>query len=58
MPDKDGPEVCQLIRKLCSVKGVPQPYICCCSAYGESKVVRKAMDAGTDKFLSKPVEYW
>ena len=39
MPDKDGPETCQVIRRLCHEAGVKQPYICCCSAYGSSKVV-------------------
>ena len=53
MPDMDGPDVCQLIRTL--VPPENQPLICCCSAYGGPNFVQKAMNAGMNKFLCKPV---
>ena len=31
------------------------PFICCATAYGEAGYKRRAMDAGMNKFLTKPI---
>ena len=56
MPDKDGPQTVQEIRQLCEEKAVPAPYICCCTAYSEASFKRKAIDAGMNNFISKPID--
>ena len=33
------------------------PYICCCTAYGEAAYKRKALSAGMDDFLTKPISH-
>ena len=41
MPDWDGPQTACAIRALCNqtadVCSIPQPFICCCTAYTEEK---------------------
>ena len=53
----DGPEVAQEIRKIVEETegSVKQPYICCCSAYTESSFQVKAINAGMDNFIVKPI---
>ena len=53
----DGPEVAQEIRKIVEETegSVEQPYICCCSAYTESSFQVKAINAGMDDFIVKPI---
>lgn len=33
MPEMDGIEVCKEVRRIITEKNLPQPTICCCSAY-------------------------
>ena len=60
MPDLDGPQVAQRIRQFYYDNPLltkdQVPYICCCTAYREANFKKKAMQAGMDKFLTKPIE--
>ena len=55
MPDIDGPDVARLIRASLKEQQIEQPLICCCSAYSDDSFIKKAYDAGMDKYLIKPV---
>ena len=55
MPDLDGPQVAEKIRDMISKTGLSQPYICCCTAYVEAVFKQRALDAGMDHFLIKPI---
>ena len=55
MPDLDGPQVAKKIRDMISKAGLTQPYICCCTAYVEAVFEKRALDAGMDHFLVKPI---
>jgi two-component system sensor histidine kinase BarA len=61
MPEMDGPQVAIAIRNLFTnnplVTEKDSPYICCCTAYGEEAFKRKALSAGMDDFLQKPITY-
>lgn len=52
----DGPDVAVAIRALIDEAGLPQPYICCCSAYTSESYKRKALEAGMDNFVTKPLD--
>jgi len=53
MPDMDGIETAQRIKKLKNLKKTPN--ILMVSAYGREEVVNRAKEAGFDSFLIKPV---
>ena len=58
MPILDGPRATILIRNLLSDRGISredQPFICCISAYSEKNFQDKAIEAGMDYFLTKPI---
>ena len=55
MPHLDGPKTARLIRKMLAAKGLPQPYICCCTSYDEDSYCEVAYEAGMDKLMTKPV---
>ena len=55
MPDMDGPQVSIKIRKIISSTGLAEPFICCCTAYSENVYRDRAIEAGMDFFLSKPI---
>ena len=60
MPDIDGPEVARQIRIFLKKQSqseaeIPNPVICCCTAYTDSTFMRQAYLAGMNKFLTKPV---
>lgn len=60
MPDLNGPEVCEAIRKMVQeVEGamIAQPYITCITAYTEDAFYKRAMEAGMNNFLTKPISY-
>ena len=60
MPEMDGPNVAAEIRFIFqqnTLLGEDQiPYICCCTAYTETSFKQKAIAAGMDHFLIKPVK--
>ena len=56
MPDMDGPQVAMKITEMFVSKLLLQkPFICYCTSYSEAHFMRKAIEAGMDKFLTKPV---
>ena len=58
MPDMDGCEVTQAIRNIFDDEQgvtIPKPYICCVTSYNEAYFLRRAVTAGVDSFLTKPV---
>lgn len=55
MSDLDGPTVSLQVREMLSKHGMPQPHICCCSAYTEASFVDEALASGMNSFISKPV---
>lgn len=55
LPDINGPSVASSIKKLFSDAKIPTPYICCCSAHVDEQFKQKALRAGMDSFLSKPI---
>ena len=55
MPGKDGPQTSIAIRELCKGAGFDRPYICCVTAYSEAQYKRRALEAGMDKFMVKPL---
>ena len=61
MPEMDGPQVAVAIRSLFRtsilVTEIDTPYICCCTAYGEAAFKKKALSAGMDNFLTKPISH-
>lgn len=52
----DGPDVAREIRQMVSQADLPQPYICCCTAYTASSYSQQALDAGMNDCIKKPVE--
>ena len=60
MPEMDGPTIARKIRNICKNSVVlkerdKEPYICCSSAYEEAAFKGKALSAGMDHFLMKPI---
>ena len=59
MPGMDGPTVAKEIQKLYqeseTVTIDKVPYICCCTAYTSVEFKNKALEAGMDHFLTKPI---
>ena len=58
MPECNGPEATRQIRELLNERGVPkkdQPFICLLTAYVEKKFHIKAMEAGMDCSVPKPI---
>ena len=58
MPGIDGPSATQIIRKDLSMSGNytdRDPYICLITAYGEEKFHQKALDAGMNTTMVKPI---
>ena len=55
MPDMDGPQVSVKVREIISSTGLAEPFICCCTAYSEAVYKNRAIEAGMDYFLSKPI---
>ena len=62
MPEMDGPttaeEMWRLFRNSSIITNEKlQPYICCCTAYVDEEYKSKAIAAGMDYFLTKPISY-
>jgi len=61
MPEMEGPQVAMAIRNLFKTSIVlsegETPYICCCTAYDDAEFKRKALTAGMDDLLTKPISY-
>ena len=62
MPDINGPEICKAIQKMVQeieVVLITQPHIICCTAlaYSDEAFYRRAMEAGMDDFLTKPIVF-
>ena len=58
MPVIDGPTGSRMIRDLLSEAGIAeedQTFICCVTAYSETKFIQIAKAAGMDTYLVKPV---
>ena len=57
MPEMDGPAVARKIVKMFSgdVLQSELPFICCCSAYTRNDYKNKAIKAGMNHFLTKPI---
>ena len=60
MPIVDGPQVARQITKLFAESQAlsesgERPKIFCCSAYNSKDFKRQAIDAGMDKFFTKPI---
>ena len=61
MPFMDGPEVAtriiELIKESPHLSEEDVPFICCCSAYTDPSFKQRALDAGMNHFLNKPVSH-
>ena len=55
MPILDGLQTSVKIKKLCNKKGIDSPKIVCLTAYTEPQFRQKALDAGMDDFMTKPI---
>ena len=55
MPKVSGFEICRKLKKNPATRHIP---ICMVTALNEEGDVEKAVDAGTDDFLSKPINKW
>ena len=55
MPELDGPQLAVEIRKIMEENQLVRPIICCCTAYNDITYKEKAMEAGMNHFLTKPV---
>lgn len=51
----DGPDVARQIIRITEQAGLSQPVICCCSAYTEDSFIKKALEAGMQSYITKPV---
>ena len=54
MPKLDGYQATQEIRKFINEKGCEQPFIVGLSGHSEAKYIKRALDSGMDKFITKP----
>ena len=52
----DGPDISKYIRWHVDQAKMSQPYICGCSAYDEPTYSMKALEAGMNEFISKPIK--
>ena len=55
MLDMNGPAVASQIRDLynnCS----DEPFICCCTAYGDAAYIEQALQSGMNRFQTKPLK--
>jgi len=55
MPKVSGFEICRKLKSDPATAGIP---ICMVTALNEDGDIERAVDAGTDDFLSKPVNRW
>jgi len=58
MPEMDGPMAVTKMKTLFERNRInvsQQPYICCCSAYEDAALRKRADEAGMDHFMAKPV---
>ena len=55
MPDMNGPAVASQIRDLLDDSS-QEPFICCCTAYGDEAFMRQALQAGMNRFQTKPLK--
>jgi len=55
MPKLSGYEVCRKLKSDAATAGIP---ICMVTALNEDGDIERAVDAGTDDFLSKPINRW
>ena len=61
MPEMDGFQCVQAIKETIKVhqnhtlEFVPQPYLCCVTAYQQEKFLENARNAGFDSVLIKPI---
>ena len=56
MPEMNGPEVAVEIRRIVGEAGLDQPYICCCTAYGDESYRQEALASGMNDFITKPMD--
>ena len=56
MPIMDGYEATSKIREVFYSYGIPQPLIIAVTGHSEKQYVRKAINAGMNQVLSKPVK--
>ena len=54
MPQLDGYEATELIRKFISDNGFVQPMIVALTGHSEHHYIKRAFDAGMNKFIKKP----
>ena len=55
MPEMNGIQFMAQLKTMLADEGVEVPYVCCCTAYAEESFKNKALAAGMDNFLTKPV---
>ena len=59
MPEMDGPALALAIRSLLQESVIPRsektPYLCCVTAYASPSFEQRALEAGMDRFLTKPL---
>ena len=59
MPEMDGPSLALALRSLLQESAIPQnekkPYLCCVTAYASPGFENQALEAGMDRFLTKPL---
>ena len=55
MPELDGPSTAIQIRKLCTDANLACPWMACVTAYTDPQFERIALDAGINRFYTKPV---
>jgi two-component system, OmpR family, alkaline phosphatase synthesis response regulator PhoP len=55
MPRLSGFEICRKLKSVPATAGIP---ICMVTALNEEGDIERAVEAGTDDFLSKPVNRW
>ena len=55
MPKLSGFEICRKLKRDPATRDIP---ICMVTALNEEGDIEKAVDAGTDDFLSKPINKW
>ena len=55
MPKVSGFEICRKLKSDPATRSIP---ICMVTALNEERDIERAVDAGTDDFLSKPINKW
>ncbi len=56
MPVMDGYLATQIIREIYFSFGIPQPIIIACTGHCEKEYIKKALEAGMNQILSKPIK--